>query len=82
MNENIVSLLIDKNINEFKDDTPLSEISKVIERKYRNSWRDEIYPTMKMKDLRAIVRKYDLRDEKNKLIRGRSKKIILERLHQ
>ena len=80
MNENIVSLIIDKNINEFQDDTPLSEISKVIERKYRNSWRDEIYPTMKMKDLRAIVRKYDLRDEKNKLIRGRSKKIILERL--
>lgn len=80
MNQNIVSLIIDKNINEFQDDTPLSEISKAIERKYRNSWKDEIFPTMKIKDLRAIVQKYDLRDEKNKLIRGRSKKIILERL--
>jgi len=79
MNKEIVFSIIDKNLNEFDDDMPLTQITKTIERKYNEMWRDEITSSLKLKELRDIIKKYDLRDDKNKLIKGRSKKIIIER---
>ena len=79
MNKEIVFSIIDKNLNEFDDDMPLNQISKTIERKYNEMWRDEIKLPLKLKELRDIIKKYDLRDDRNKLIKGRSKKIIIER---
>lgn len=79
MNTKIVFSIIDKNLNEFDDDMPLNQISKSIERKYNEMWKDEIKSPLKLKELRDIIKKYDLRDDKDKLIKGRSKKIIIER---
>ena len=58
---------------------PLTQITKTIERKYNEMWKDEIKSPLKLKELRDIIKKYDLRDDKDKLIKGRSKKIIIER---
>lgn len=46
------------------------------------SWKNQIFQEMKIKELRSLINKYQLCDEKNKLIKGQTKKKLLEQIQK
>lgn len=80
MKSEIISTIIEENLDSFDDDTPLLEISNSIRDKFKKMWNKEVKKANKLKDIRNIIEKYDLKDDKDKRIKGQSKAILLERL--
>ena len=80
MKTEIISTIIDNSLDTFKDDTPLLEISYSIQDTFKKMWKKELKKLTKLKDIRELVIRYDLRDEKNNLIKAQSKEILLNRL--
>ena len=70
----------EKSLDTFDDDTPLFEISNSVQDTFKKMWKKELKKLTKLKDLRELVIRYDLRDEKNRLIKAQSKEILLNRL--
>ena len=80
MKKEIISTIIENSLDTFDDDTPLLEISKSIQDTFKKMWKKELKKLTKLKDMRELVIRYDLRDEKNNLIKAQSKEILLNRL--
>lgn len=80
MKAEIISTIIEKSLDTFDDDTPLFEISNSVQDTFKKMWKKELKKLTKLKDLRELVIRYDLRDEKNRLIKAQSKEILLNRL--
>lgn len=80
MKTEIISTIIENNLDTFDDDTPLLEISKSIQDIFKKMWKKELKKLTKLKDMRELVKRYDLRDKKNNLIKAQSKELLLNRL--
>jgi hypothetical protein len=80
MKTEIISTIIDNSLDTFDDDTPLSQISYSIQDTFKKMWKKELKKLTKLKDMRELVIRYDLRDKKNKLIKAQSKELLLNRL--
>ena len=77
MKAEIISTIIENSLDTFDDDTPLLEISNCVQDTFKKMWKNEL---KKLKDIRELVIRYDLRDEKSRLIKAQSKEILLNRL--
>ena len=80
MRAEIISSIIDNSLDTFDDDTPLLEISNCVQDTFTKMWKKELKKLTKLKDMRDLVIRYDLRDEKSRLIKAQSKEILLNRL--
>ena len=80
MKAEIVSTIIENSLDTFDDDTPLLQISNCVQDTFTKMWKKELIKLTKLKDMRELVIRYDLRDEKSRLIKAQSKEILLNRL--
>lgn len=80
MKAEIISTIIENSLDSFDDDTPLLEISHCVQNTFKKMWKNELKKLTKLKDIRELVIRYDLRDEKSRLIKAQSKEILLDRL--
>jgi hypothetical protein len=80
MKTEVISTIIDNSLDTFDDDTPLSQISYSIQDTFKKMWKKELKKLTKLKDMRELVIRYDLRDKKNMLIKAQSKELLLNRL--
>lgn len=80
MKAEIVSTIIENSLDTFDDDTPLLQISNCVQDTFTKMWKKELKKLTKLKDMRELVIRYDLRDEKSRLIKAQSKEILLNRL--
>lgn len=80
MKAEIISTIIENSLDSFDDDTPLLEISHCVQNTFKKMWKNELKKLTKLKDIRELVIRYDLRDEKSRLIKAQSKEILLNRL--
>lgn len=80
MKAEIISTIIENSLDTFDDDTPLLEISNCVQDTFKKMWKNELKKLTKLKDIRELVIRYDLRDEKSRLIKAQSKEILLNRL--
>ena len=78
MKAEIISTIIENSLDTF-DDTPLLEISHFVQNTFKNVEK-ELKNLTKLKDIRELVIRYDLRDGKSRLIKAQSKEILLNRL--
>ena len=80
MKAEIISTIIENSIDTFDDDTPLLQISNCVQDTFTKMWKKELKKLTKLKDMRQLVIRYDLRDEKSRLIKAQSKEILKNRL--
>lgn len=80
MKSEIISSIIDNSLDTFDEDTPLLHISNCVQDTFTQMWKKELKTLTKLKDMRDLVLRYDLRDEKSRLIKAQSKEILLNRL--
>ena len=80
MKAEIISTIIENSLDTFDDDTPLLEISHFVQNTFKKMWKKELKNLTKLKDIRELVIRYDLRDGKSRLIKAQSKESLLNRL--